>query len=166
VSTKRPWPLTAAKALNQAESVVLILIGAVLVILAVLLLWTSASSMIDALRENKIGHEAIEILNSVLLVMMTMEIVYTVAISLQSHTLVAEPFLIIGDVSQHARRARPARRDGDRTRGRDLGVAPQYEAQARAAVDRDRRRRRPFPLGNIRARARSHTWHAGSWSRD
>jgi len=31
--------------------------------------------------------------------MMTMEIVYTVAISLQSHTLVAEPFLIIGVIA-------------------------------------------------------------------
>jgi len=35
----------------------------------------------------------------VLLVMMTMEIVYTVAISLQSHTLNAEPFLIIGVIA-------------------------------------------------------------------
>src|SRR5439155_7220477 len=40
-----------------------------------------------------------EILNTVLLVMMTMEIVYTVAISLQSHTLNAEPFLIIGVIA-------------------------------------------------------------------
>ena len=78
---------------------VLILIGLVLVVLAVLLLWTSAGSMFEALRENQIGHQAIEILNSVLLVMMTMEIVYTVAISLQSHTLVAEPFLIIGTIA-------------------------------------------------------------------
>ena len=77
----------------------LILIGVVLVVLAVLLLWTSAVSMFDALRDDKIGHQAIEILNSVLLVMMTMEIVYTVAISLQSHTLVAEPFLIIGTIA-------------------------------------------------------------------
>jgi phosphate starvation-inducible membrane PsiE len=30
---------------------------------------------------------------------MTMEIVYTVAISLQAHTLVAEPFLIIGTIA-------------------------------------------------------------------
>ena len=43
-----------------------------------------------------IRDQAIEILDSVLLVMMTMEIVYTVAISLESHTLNAEPFLIIG----------------------------------------------------------------------
>jgi phosphate starvation-inducible membrane PsiE len=97
--TKRPWPTGAAKYLNHAESAVLILIGIVLVVLAVLLLWTSGTSMIDAMRDDKIGHRAIEILNSVLLVMMTMEIVYTVAISLESHTLSAEPFLIIGTIA-------------------------------------------------------------------
>jgi phosphate starvation-inducible membrane PsiE len=99
VNDKRPWPSTAARYLNQAESAVLILIGAVLVVLAVLLLWSSATAMIDAMRDNNIPHQAIEILNSVLLVMMTMEIVYTVAISLESHTLVAEPFLIIGTIA-------------------------------------------------------------------
>jgi len=99
VETKRPWPIAAAKYLNQAESVVLVLIGIVLVILAVLLLWTGAVSMIDAIQEHRIAHEAIEILNHVLLVMMTMEIVYTVAISLESHQLVAEPFLIIGTIA-------------------------------------------------------------------
>jgi len=96
---KRPWPLVGSNLLGQLESAVLILIGLVLVSLAVLLLWTSASSMLDALREHTIGHQAIEILNSVLLVMMTMEIVYTVAVSLQSHSLVAEPFLIIGAIA-------------------------------------------------------------------
>jgi phosphate starvation-inducible membrane PsiE len=96
---KRAWPSVAAKYLNQAESLVLVLIGIVLVVLAVLLLWTSGTAMVDAVRSNSIGHEAIEILNSVLLVMMTMEIVYTVAISLESHTLVAEPFLIIGTIA-------------------------------------------------------------------
>src|SRR5262249_29774359 len=48
---------------------------------------------------NEIEHRSIQILNTVLLVMMTMEIVYTVAISLQSHTLNAEPFLIIGVIA-------------------------------------------------------------------
>jgi phosphate starvation-inducible membrane PsiE len=97
--TKRPWPIGAAKYLNHAESAVLILIGVVLVVLAVLLLWSGATSMIEAVRTDKIAHSAIEILNSVLLVMMTMEIVYTVAISLESHQLVAEPFLIIGTIA-------------------------------------------------------------------
>jgi len=97
--TKRPWPSAAAKYLNHAESAVLLMIGVVLVVLAVLLLWSSGGSMIDAAQTGKIAHKAIEILNSVLLVMMTMEIVYTVAISLESHTLSAEPFLIIGTIA-------------------------------------------------------------------
>lgn len=46
-----------------------------------------------------IEHTAIQILNTILLVMMTMEIVYTVAISLKSHILNAEPFLIIGAIA-------------------------------------------------------------------
>lgn len=77
----------------------LVLIGMVLVVLAVLLLWTSGTSMIEAVQQDRIAHRAIEVLNSVLLVMMTMEIVYTVAISLESHTLSAEPFLIIGTIA-------------------------------------------------------------------
>jgi phosphate starvation-inducible membrane PsiE len=85
--------------LNHAGSAVLVLIGVVLVVLALLLLWTSGTSMIEAVQEGKIAHRAIEVLNSVLLVMMTMEIVYTVAISLESHTLSAEPFLIIGTIA-------------------------------------------------------------------
>src|SRR5215831_4074018 len=96
---KRPWPSVAARYLNHAESAVLVMIGVVLVILAVLLLWTSGTSMIEAVQQGKIAHRAIEVLNSVLLVMMTMEIVYTVAISLESHTLSAEPFLIIGTIA-------------------------------------------------------------------
>ena len=96
---KRPWPTTAASFLASAESAVLVLVGLVLVVLAVLLLGTSVFSMVDAVQQRTVGHEAIQILNTVLLVMMTMEIVYTVAISLQSHTLVAEPFLIIGTIA-------------------------------------------------------------------
>jgi phosphate starvation-inducible membrane PsiE len=95
----RSWPSIGAHYLGRAESAVLILVGAVLVVLAVMLLGSSVVSLIESVREAKIREEAIEILDSVLLVMMTMEIVYTVAISLESHTLVAEPFLIIGAIA-------------------------------------------------------------------
>jgi phosphate starvation-inducible membrane PsiE len=98
-SKKKPWPSVGAHFLAQAESGVLILIGVVLVMLAVSLLGTSVVTLYHAVAEYKVRDEAIEILDSVLLVMMTMEIVYTVAISLESHTLVAEPFLIIGQIA-------------------------------------------------------------------
>ena len=91
----------AAAVLEHAESVVLVLIGAALVLVAVLLLFASMRDLWEALGQGTHVFErrAVDILNIVLLVMMTMEIVYTVAISLESHTLNAEPFLIIGTIA-------------------------------------------------------------------
>ena len=77
------------------------MIGVALVLVAVLLLYSSMYDLNEAVRHGtgEIENKAIEILNTVLLVMMTMEIVYTVAITLESHTLKAEPFLIIGVIA-------------------------------------------------------------------
>jgi len=80
---------------------VLLLIGVALVLVAVLLLYAGMYDLSVAARNgpSEIEHKAIDILNTVLLVMMTMEIVYTVAITLESHTLNAEPFLLIGVIA-------------------------------------------------------------------
>jgi hypothetical protein len=90
-----------AQLLGTSESAVLMLIGVALVLVAVLLLYSSMHDLYEAVYRGpgEIEHKAVEILNTVLLVMMTMEIVYTVAISLKSHTLNAEPFLIIGVIA-------------------------------------------------------------------
>jgi phosphate starvation-inducible membrane PsiE len=97
----KPWTSKAAKYLGLSESGVLVLIGVALVLVAVLLLYSSMHDLLAAAQggPKEIEHKSIEILNTVLLVMMTMEIVYTVAISLESHTLNAEPFLIIGSIA-------------------------------------------------------------------
>jgi cell division protein FtsL len=96
-----PWTSRAANLFSNLESVVLTLIGVALVLVAVLLLYSSMYELNGAVRQGplEIENRAIEILNTVLLVMMTMEIVYTVAITLKSHTLEAEPFLIIGVIA-------------------------------------------------------------------
>jgi hypothetical protein len=75
------------------------MIAFVLVLLAVLLLISQVIAMVQALLAGSIRDGAIDILDGVLLVMMTMEIVYTVTLSLQSHKLIAEPFLIIGVIA-------------------------------------------------------------------
>ena len=97
----RPWPLEAAHLLGRSESAVLVLIGIALVLVALSLLYSGMYDLIEALRLGHKGIEdqAIDILNTVLLVMMTMEIVYTVAVSLEAHILRAEPFLIIGIIA-------------------------------------------------------------------
>lgn len=95
------WTARASVYLGSAESSVLVLIGIALVLVAVLLLYSGMHDLWEATQGGPkiIEHKSIEILNTVLLVMMTMEIVYTVAISLKSHTLNAEPFLIIGSIA-------------------------------------------------------------------
>lgn len=98
--TPHRHPSLVVHYLERSERVVLSLIAIVLVILAVLLLVSSVLSMIQSVVVDKnIREAAIDILDGVLLVMMTMEIVYTVTLSLQSHKLVAEPFLIIGIIA-------------------------------------------------------------------
>ncbi len=99
----RSWTVIGAHFLNRAESTVLTLIGTVLVLLAVAMLFNDIVEGWHAVVEGTISEHAIHMLDGVLLVMMTMEIVYTVAISLESHALVAEPFLIIGANNQNNR---------------------------------------------------------------
>ena len=72
----------------------LVLIGVALVLVAVLLLYSSMHDLNEALRNGpaEIEHKAIEILNTVLLVMMTMEIVMAVA-RMTSGTLLPLPVL-------------------------------------------------------------------------
>jgi len=91
--------LTPAGFLKRVESIVLFAIALVLAVLAVLLLISSVQALIVAVTSGQVRDQAIEILDSVLLVMMTMEIVYTVTISIESHTLQAEPFLIVGAIA-------------------------------------------------------------------
>jgi hypothetical protein len=88
-----------AAILLTSETLVLTLIALVLVVLAISLLGLSVSVMIRDMGSGMLGMAGIEVLNGILLVMMIMEIVYTVTKSLESHLLVAEPFLIIGIIA-------------------------------------------------------------------
>ena len=95
----RPHQSAIVHYLERSERVVLAMIAIVLVVLAVLLLISNIVGMAQSLMDGTMSDKAIEILDGVLLVMMTMEIVYTVTLSLQSHKLVAEPFLVIGIIA-------------------------------------------------------------------
>jgi len=85
--------------LERSERIVLSLIAIVLVVLALLLLASNIIGMAQSILNGTMNDKAIDILDGVLLVMMTMEIVYTVTLSLQSHKLIAEPFLVIGIIA-------------------------------------------------------------------
>ena len=99
VSSAHARPRGVAHYLALTERVVLVLIAVVLSILAFLLLGAGVVALFNSVIGGTIRDQAIDILDTVLLVMMTMEIVYTVTVSLEGHTLAAEPFLIIGAIA-------------------------------------------------------------------
>ena len=72
-------------------------------VLAVLLFATALATIADAtkmlwegLRHWTIANQTLQVLDHLLVVLMLVEILHTVRISIHSHTLITEPFLVVG----------------------------------------------------------------------
>jgi len=72
-------------------------------VLAVLLFATALATIADAtkilwegLRHWIIAKQTLQVLDQLLIVLMLVEILHTVRISIRSHTLITEPFLVVG----------------------------------------------------------------------
>jgi len=72
-------------------------------VLAVLLFATALATIADAskilwegLRHWRIANQTLLVLDELLIVLMLVEILHTVRISIRSHTLITEPFLVVG----------------------------------------------------------------------
>ena len=91
--------------LEHAQDVVTVAVGLVLVILAAILLLSGIADFVHALMQTRIlSAESIVAaattqLDEVLLVLILVEVVHTVVLSLRSHRLVAQPFIIVGLVA-------------------------------------------------------------------
>jgi len=82
--------------LDKAE-VAIYSILAVLLFITALVTMANASKMLwDELRHWTIVTETLRVLDQLLVVLMLVEILHTVRISIRSHILVTEPFLIVG----------------------------------------------------------------------
>ena len=108
VSHARPDPheaprhpiLTALiRVLGSIEDVILTGIALLLIVLAILLLLNGALGLVRAVVQANLSGLELDILESILLVAVIMEIVYTVMLSLHSHELSAEPFMVVGIIA-------------------------------------------------------------------
>jgi uncharacterized membrane protein (DUF373 family) len=82
--------------LGKAE-VVIYSILALLLLSTVFAAIASAGKLLwDALRHWAIATQTLRVLNELLIVLMMVEILHTVRISIRSHVLVTEPFLVVG----------------------------------------------------------------------
>lgn len=84
------------RGLEVVEDVVYVGLGALLVAAAIALLFTTAWNFGRALMEGQLSGHIVLILDEILLVLLIIELLYTVQVSFREHTLVPEPFLVIG----------------------------------------------------------------------
>ena len=81
---------------RYGEDVIYVSIGLLLLITAALLLIYSVSGIVHYIGDADHVMAALHVLDRILLTLMIIEILYTVRVSLKSHSLCAEPFLIVG----------------------------------------------------------------------
>jgi uncharacterized membrane protein (DUF373 family) len=81
---------------TRVEDVAYIALGLILAVSAMALVSTVALALGQALLAANLSDKIVGLLDQVLLILMIVEILYTVQVSFREHTLVAEPFLIVG----------------------------------------------------------------------
>lgn len=86
---------TISDLLTYGEDVIYLATAALLAATAVMLLATTARSLLRALRMSAVMTESLKALDSLLLVLMIVELLHTIRLFLVEHLLVAEPFLIV-----------------------------------------------------------------------
>src|SRR5271167_3101765 len=82
--------------LSQTEVAIYSFLAVILAITAFLTIATAAESLWIAVRHWSIDTQPIRLLDQLLVVLMMVEILHTVRISIRSHVLVTEPFLVVG----------------------------------------------------------------------
>jgi len=85
--------------LEHAQDAVSVIVGVVLVALAGVLLVSGLVNFARDLSHSDVLDAANNLLDRVLLVLILVEIVHTVVLSLRAHTLVPQPFIVVGLVA-------------------------------------------------------------------
>ena len=92
----QPWRESITRGFNRLEDAVYIALGTLLGTIAAGLLVAVAVAVVQALLGNALPDRAVTLLDRILLILMMVELLYTVQVSFREHTLAPEPFLIVG----------------------------------------------------------------------
>ena len=85
-----------AKQFTRVEDVVYIALGVLLAACAGALLVAGGADFFTSLMAGTLADRIVQMLDRILLVLLVVELLYTVQVSFREHALVPEPFLIIG----------------------------------------------------------------------
>jgi uncharacterized membrane protein (DUF373 family) len=91
--TPRNW---VARGFTAIEDAVYVGLGVLLGASAIVLLATGGVQFVRALGSGSFSQEAVSLLDQILLILLVVELLYTVQVSFREHALVPEPFLLVG----------------------------------------------------------------------
>ena len=83
------------RTLSSVEDLVYVGLGILLTIVAVTLLIIALKSVVLALWTRALGGQAVNLLDQILLILLVIELLYTVQVSFRERGLIAEPFLVV-----------------------------------------------------------------------
>src|SRR2546427_4867308 len=92
----QPWRELIAQGFVRVEDAVYVGLGTLLAAIALVLLVAVAVAFVQALLGATLPDRAVDLLDRILLILMIIELLYTVQFSFREHALVPEPFLIVG----------------------------------------------------------------------
>ena len=93
---ERPVPREwVARAFTRVEDVVYVALGVLLAASAFALLVSAGATFVRTIAEGDVAGRLVATLDQLLLVLMIVEILYTVQVSFREHALMPEPFLVV-----------------------------------------------------------------------
>jgi uncharacterized membrane protein (DUF373 family) len=90
------FQLVSSESLLRVELVLYAALGLILSLTALFALFTACQALWQGLSARGSASTVVEVIDQLLVVFMLVEILHTVRISIRSHILVTEPFLIVG----------------------------------------------------------------------
>jgi uncharacterized membrane protein (DUF373 family) len=95
-ATANRFQVVSGKSMAMVEMVIYAALGVILSFAAVYALFTAFQTLWQGLAAGESAKTIVEVIDRLLAVLMLVEILHTVRISIRSHTLVTEPFLVVG----------------------------------------------------------------------
>jgi phosphate starvation-inducible membrane PsiE len=95
-SSESRFQLFSSESLLRVEMVLYAALGLILSLAALFALFTACQALWQGLSTEASASTVVEVIDRLLVVFMLVEILHTVRISIRSHILVTEPFLIVG----------------------------------------------------------------------
>lgn len=94
--TKTPVRFWISRTFTAVEDVVYVGLGLLLAAAALALLVGGGSAFVENIAANSVRANIIPLLDRILLILLIVELLYTVQVSFREHTIVPEPFLLVG----------------------------------------------------------------------